>query len=97
MVQLNDNDYAKLKKDADDNRQLIILLRILAVFVTFIIIFFAWGKNILDLDIEYRRFEAQTQMQISQAETNVKVREIESEGMTFENYILWLEAENNRR
>lgn len=92
MIQLEDDVYAKLKKDADDNRQVISIVRWIAFIIVFLFIFFCWGKQMLELDIQRRQIELQCQMAIIKAENNVEVREIESKGMEFDDYIKWLNA-----
>lgn len=92
MVQLEDEVYTKLKKDADDNRQLVTIARWVVIAIVFLSIFFFWGKQILDMDIRRRQTELECQMAIIKAENNVEVRKIESEGMDLDDYILWLNA-----
>ncbi len=92
MIELDENVYAKLKKDADDNRQVISIVRWIAFIIVFLFIFFSWGKRMLDLDIQRRQMELQCQMAIIKAENNAEVRKIESKGMDFDDYISWLNA-----
>ena len=92
LVQLEDADYQRLKSDADDNRQFMSLIRMVILFIVFSFFFFCWGKPLIDLDIQRRQLEQQQQMNIVEAENNVRIREIESEGMDFDDYIHWLYA-----
>lgn len=92
MVQLEDADFAKLKKDADDNKQVVAIVRWIAFIIAFLFIFFCWGKPLLELDIQRRQVEIQCQMAIVKAKNNVEVREIESKGMELDDYIRWLNA-----
>ena len=92
MIQLEDEVYKKLKKDADDNRQIVSIVRWVAFAVLFLCIFFYWGKPMLELDIQRRQMELQCQMAIVKAENNVEVREIESKGLELDDYIKWLNA-----
>ena len=92
MVQLEDEVYAKLKKDADDNRQIVAIVRWVVIAIIFLSTFFFWGKQILDMDIRRRQMELECQLAITKAENNVEVRKIESEGMDLDDYILWLNA-----
>ena len=92
MVQIEDEIYAKLKKDADDNRQIVHIIRAVAVVIIFCILFFSWGIKLIDLDIQRRTAELQTQIALSQAETNKRVMAIEGEGLTIDEYVKWLNA-----
>lgn len=92
MVQIDDNVYAKLKKDADDNKQIVRIFRCVMATIIFCILFFAWGIRLIDLDIQKRNAELQTQIAITQAETNKRVMTIESEGLSADEYFRWLNA-----
>ena len=97
MVELNDEVYAKLTKDANDNKQLVRIARIVAIVVIFLLFFFTWGKSMIDLDIQRRRIDLECQEAIVKAENNVRVREIESSGMKIEDYLKWLEIREGTR
>ncbi len=92
MVQLNDDDYTRLKKDADDNRQVLAVVRWCVILIMFFVIFFTWGRRMLDLDISKRQADLNNQILIDRANINTQVKEIESNGMTFDDYIRWLEV-----
>ena len=97
MVELNDEVYAKLTKDANDNKQLVRIARIAAIVVIFLLFFFTWGKSMIDLDIQRRRIDLECQEAIVRAENNVRVRDIESSGMKIEDYLKWLEIREGTR
>ncbi len=92
MVQIEDEIYTKLKKDADDNRQIVHIVRAVVAVIIFCILFFSWGIKLIDLDVQRRTSELQTQIAITQAETNKRVMAIESEGLTTDEYFRWLNA-----
>lgn len=92
MVEVKDEVYAKLTKDANDNKQIVRIVRIIAIVVIFLILFFGWGKSLLDLDIQKRQNDLQCQMALDNAKNNVEVREIESAGMSMDDYLKWLEV-----
>lgn len=92
MVQIEDEIYDKLKKDADDNRQIVRIVRAIIVVIIFCILFFSWGIRLIDLDIQRRTAELQTQIALTQAETNKQIMTIESEGLTTDEYFKWLNA-----
>ena len=97
MVELNDEVYAKLTKDANDNKQLVRIARITAIVIIFLLFFFTWGKSMIDLDIQRRRIDLECQEAIVRAENNVRVKEIESSGMKIEDYLKWLEIREGNR
>lgn len=92
MVQIEDEIYTKLKKDADDNRQIIHIVRAVIAVIIFCILFFSWGIRLIDLDVQRRTAELQTQIALTQAKTNKQVMEIESKGLTTDEYFKWLNA-----
>lgn len=92
MVQIEDAIYAKLRKDADDNRQMVRIFQAIVAGIIFCILFFSWGVRLIDLDIQRRTAELETQIALTQAETNKQVMEIESEGLTTDEYFKWLNA-----
>lgn len=92
LIQLDDAVYAKLKKDADDNRQIIGIMRVVLLTIVLLIAFFCWGRPMLDLDIQKRQANTQREIALIEAETNTEIREIESKGLSFDDYICWLNA-----
>ena len=46
----------------------------------------------LDLDIQRRQANLEREMALTNAETSVEIREIESKGLSFDDYICWLNA-----
>ena len=95
MVQIEDEIYTKLKKDADDNRQIVRIARLVLAVIIFCILFMSWGTRLIDLDIQRRTAEMQTQIALNQADTNRQIMAIESEGLTKEEYFRWLEVRQN--
>lgn len=95
MVQIEDEIYTKLKKDADDNKQIVHIVRAIAAVIIFCILFFTWGIRLIDLDIQRRTSELQTQIALAQANTNKQIMSIESEGLTSDEYFKWLEVRKN--
>lgn len=92
MVEIDENTYKKIQKDASDNRSILRLVRLGLLFVFLIIILFIYGTKFIDISLmKYRTF-VECQSQIIQAENNVRIREIESTGMTTEEYLKWLEV-----
>ena len=90
MVQLEDDAFAKLQKDANDNKQILKIIRLAILLGICFLLFITWGQKIIDLDIQRRTYELSINTQITQAETNRKIFEIESEGLTHEEYFKWL-------
>lgn len=90
MVQMEDEVYEKLKKNADDNLQVKKIIRIIVSVIVLLVLYFGVISKIIDVQI--KKYDAQIQQEVAviQAETNVKVREIESSGMSMNDYIRWL-------
>lgn len=99
MVELSDETYSKLVKNADDNKQLINLIRTIIfgviAFFAILFIYFGWFKDVLALDVTRRQAELQQQIAIEQAHTNVQIMKIESEGMSKADYFKWLSVREN--
>lgn len=93
MVQINDEVYAKLKKDADDNNQVVKIFRMIIIVLFILIFWFSFGVHWCDVQLEQTADFIQTEQAISKARANVKIREIESEGLTFEEYLAWLKVQ----
>lgn len=85
MVELSDDEYKQLVKDADDNREiqriLRAILRWLALILLFVVFMLSYGCHAIDM-----------QKQRDNAYIQVEVRDIQSQGMSHEEYIEWLEA-----
>lgn len=90
MVQMEDEVYEKLKKNADDNLQVKKIIRFIVSIIVLLVLYFGVISKIIDVQI--KKYDAQIQQEVAviQAETNVKVREIESSGMSMNDYIRWL-------
>lgn len=83
MVELPEEKYKKLVKDADDNRAIVSVLRWSVLIIFFIFAMATYGCHAIDL-----------QKQRDNAYVSVEVRNIESDGLNFEQYIEWLDAKN---
>lgn len=94
MIQIEDDVYEKLKKDADDNKQIRHIIHVILAALIFTLFMVIWGSQLIDLDIQRRTAELQANTAITMAETNRRVMEIESEGMTKTEYFKWLEVRN---
>ena len=92
MVELDDEVFKKLKKEADDNRQIVHIVYAIIGLVIGIILFFVWIKPILELDIHKRNIELQTYEIIEQSRAKKEAMSIESEGLSFDEYCRWLEV-----
>lgn len=91
MIEVDEEVYAKLEKDANDNKSLVKMMRYALIFISFIIILAIYGIKIINISLTNYRTNAECQAAIMLAENNVRVREIESSGMTTEEYLKWLE------
>jgi hypothetical protein len=90
MIQMEDEVYEKLKKNADDNRQVKNIVRLVLIVVCLLVLYFGVISKFIDIQMKKYDAEIQREVAIAQAETNVKIREIESSGMSMNDYIRWL-------
>lgn len=89
MVQLDEELYNKIKKDADDNRQLMSIFRWTVGLIIFLLLYFTTGQHLLNIQVQKAQAAADREIAILQAQNNVRIREIESEGLTTEEYLKW--------
>ena len=94
MVQIEDDIYTKLKKDADDNKQIIRIIRIAILFLMFVILYFTVGIDFIKLGIQQQAYQVEYQHALDSAKTNVDVLNIERDNMSMDDYIKWLNARN---
>lgn len=85
MIELGSEQYKKLVKNADDNVAAVRIARVIAAWAVFIVIFatfmVSYGCHAMDM-----------RKRVDEAEVSRQVREIESEGLEYDQYIEWLEA-----
>ena len=91
MVEVEDEVYEQLVKNANDNTSLIRLVKIVAILIIAVLIVFIYGTKLIDISLMYYRTNVQCNAAVLEAENRVKIREIESSGMTTEEYLKWLE------
>ena len=84
MTSIDEQELLALQKDADDNRAVMRALK----WITFIIIFSVFMVT-FGCDAISRR------QSLQRAYSEVEIREIQSEGMEFDDYITWLEAKGD--
>ena len=96
MIEIDDEVLVKLKKDADDNKQIVKIIRMIIAAVFVLIFYFSFGLNWMNLQLEKQRSEIQNQIAITQAHNNVMIKQIESEGLSMEEYFKWLEVRDGR-
>lgn len=91
MIQISDEDYAKLKKDADDNSAIKSIVRWVLLVIIIILLYCGIGSKIIDLEI--RKCEANLQCEIAtmQAQNAVEIRSIQSKDMSMDDYLKWYE------
>lgn len=86
-MEISEDVYEKLKKDADDNNAVQSIVRWIVRWIVFLILVAMfmgfYGCHAIDM-----------QKQRDQAQVNAEVRAIESQGMDQEDYIEWLKARN---
>ena len=91
MIQLEDEQYQKLVKDADDNTQIVKIARSCLAVILFSILYFTCLLPLINIGIDQNR--ANMEQQISIIEANNIQRKIESSGLTTEEYFRWLEIQ----
>ena len=96
MVEVEDNIYEKLKKDANDNRAILRIARTICIFLFIVILLFIYGTRLIDISLEKYRAAVKQEIAIEEANNNVRIREIESSGMTTEEYLKWLEIRTTK-
>lgn len=91
MIQLEDEQYQKLVKDADDNRQIVKIARSCLAVILFAFIYFTCLLPLIKISIDQNRATMEQRIAIINAE-NIQ-REIESSGLSTEDYFRWLEIQ----
>ena len=91
MKELTDTDYAKLVKDADDNQSIIFIVRCIMVLVVVLVLYFTIGQRIANTWFESYNEQVKCEIAVMRARNDVLIREIQSEGMTTEEYLKWYE------
>ena len=91
MKELTDTDYAKLVKDADDNRSIIFIVRCIMFLVVALVLYFTIGQRVVNTWFESYNEQVKCEIAVMRARNDVLIREIQSEGMTTEEYLKWYE------
>lgn len=91
MKELTDSDYAKLVKDANDNRSIIFIVKCIIGFVLLMVLYFTVGQRIVNTWFESYNEQVKCEIAVMRARNDVLIREIQSEGMTTEEYLKWYE------
>jgi len=81
MVELPEEKYKKLVKDADDNKAIVSIIRWFILVAFFAFAMGVYGCHAIDM-----------QKQRERAHISVEVREIEKAGLDYDQYIEWLKA-----
>ena len=89
MVQLDEELYNKIKKDADDNRQIRSIIQWIIGLIIFLVLYFTAGQHLLNIQIQKAQAGADREIAVLKAQNTVRIREIESEGLTTEEYLQW--------
>ena len=82
-VEIQDDEYKKLVKNANDNQAIMSIFRWFVLIALFIFVMAAYGGHALEM-----------KKQIDRAHISVEVREIESAGLTTDEYLDWLAIKN---
>lgn len=95
MIQLEDEQYQKLVKDADDNRQVVKIAWSCLAVILFSLLYFTWILPLINISIDQNRANMEQRIAIINA-GNIQ-REIESSGLSTEDYFRWLEIQAELR
>ena len=91
-MEISDREYKKLKKDADDNKQLVKIVTIIAVLIILIFGYFGYGRKAIDLHMQRQEADLQNEIALSRAKNNILIKEIEQQNMTLKEYFEWLDV-----
>lgn len=94
MIQISDEDYAKLKKDADDNSSIKVIVRWVVALIVVLLLYFGVATRFIDLEIKKQEAAIQCDIATMQAQNAVYIRQIQSEGMSMDDYLKWYEIYN---
>lgn len=90
MIELSENEFKKLKKDADDNNQLKSIIRFVVLVIVGIILYCTLILPFVNDYIHKQEEYSKHQMAIDDARTSVEIREIEQGSMSMDEYLKWL-------
>ncbi len=94
MKEVPDKQYEQLVHDADDNRMVFKIALIGFCVVLFIVLYFSIGARFVDVWFESYNESIKREIATMKAKNDVLIREIQSEGMTMEEYLKWYEIYN---
>lgn len=89
MVQLEDENYQKLKKDADDNLAVRSVVRWIAIIIIFCVLYFTSGVKLVNSFIGKMQTSIECDIAIMQAENAAYVRRVEQGDLSMEEYLDW--------
>ena len=91
MKELRETEIAKLVKDAADNRIIMFIGRCIMALVIALVLYFTIGQRIINTWFESYNEQVKCEIAVMRARNDVLIREIQSEGMTIEEYLKWYE------
>jgi len=91
MVQVPDEEYKKLKHDADDNRSIKFLAKCIIGIIVALTLYFSIGIRILNVWVEYYKDSIECDIRTMKAKNAVLIREIQSKNMEMDDYLKWYE------
>jgi uncharacterized membrane protein len=95
MVELSEAAYKRLKKDADDNRQVMKIVAIVTILFVIIFLYVIVGKPALKLMLQKSENDTRNEIVLEKARRNVEAMKIEKGDMTMEEYLRWLECRDD--
>ena len=91
MVKMEDEDYQKLKHDADDNLAVRSVIRWVAGIVIFCILYFTSGIKLVNSFVAKGQATIECDILVMQAKNAAQVRSIEQGEMSMDDYLRWYE------
>jgi len=91
MKEISETEYMKLVKDADDNRSIMFIVRCIMILVVALVLYFTIGQRVVNTWFESYNEQVKCEIAVMRARNDVLIREIQSDGMTTEEYLKWYE------
>ena len=94
-VEIDRDELIKLRKDANDNRQVVGIIRIIAISIILLIVYFTWITDLCNVVTKKLEADVYANATIEQAYANYRARIIESEGLSHEEYFEWVSVRSD--
>lgn len=92
MIEIDEEHFRQLVKDADDNKSLVLITRSILISIIIIVILFTIVIPVFNYWLNVKNTELALNEAKAQAYINREIMAIESKGLTNEEYFKWLEV-----